>query len=798
MNLSEMNENTDFNYSTLEKVLFVANINGDFTRLESLIKKNKSRAVIHSGSFGFHSAESIKTMSERILRQLISSSTLMNHQRKSMLLSFPSQLLRSEIKIEELSEFPEYLNGNRKFSVPIYTIHGSFENITVLQSLTSTHNIDNLYFIDQQYSPILEIGELKVRFFGLGGAFVRNKLFDHGTGSGYLAGNEDGAWVTLLQIGELIEMSNKIVDTCEIRILLTHTNLNKEPIISQLASKLKIDYVLSPSLEPRLASMGSQSVTAFDNELLKERLEKSREDFIKLWEVVRPHFSGKSKSEQKRIAETAISLLDIIPPPQDLNSFYETPYFDSIIQLTAPNFPFGFVNLNFCGVKVSFETRSHILDYSHKIPKVKNFNIKNNIKELNQAIESSTFNTDTNSIKTETSSKKNNKFKNKINLNQNKSKMENGTNNSNGQSSIIEPTSVQSKKKVGKHNSYTWPDENGNLKPKENQLRNDLETEALNLTLDNNNTSLDNTKKEKLEAKIQDKMNRKLPKSSWSDDGNEQHKMEESKEDKIITKSSWSDNEKVESGDNWEEKKNKSLNSKKWNEVKGGLMESDTTTKVDDWLNKKDNTIGDNNNQSQNNTFEQVDWASKVSEEEAELKENLNKDEQIINGYNIIWVDKQYHDNQPDPSKVLYINNGEQFEMEEPFFNLIDQFKEEITKIIIFKLKTFALIETNSASVVEDMIKILNDKEFKGRRLLATQKRIKPRKGYYNKNYSYSSKGTYQHNKSNYENNSNHSSNNNTNMKPKMKYNFGNNNKYSDSKQQWRDFASNNNKENNL
>lgn len=203
---------------------------------------------------------SLSTISERTLKHLIQYSSLISPSYRSQLLS-PSvnfsqlkNLLINPPKNHQilndpnyfaLSDFPKLLSGELKFIVPVYTVWGACEDVTILEKIrlaapsissfpnsfpltlptpsTSTNNsspkftpsssgysIPNLTVLDEATTRLLEIGGIKLRLFGLGGAVVSHKLFDNGSGSATIAGGNGTMWTTILQIGELVEMAQKV------------------------------------------------------------------------------------------------------------------------------------------------------------------------------------------------------------------------------------------------------------------------------------------------------------------------------------------------------------------------------------------------------------------------------------------------------------------------------------------------------------------------------------------------------------------------------------------------------------
>lgn len=187
-----------------------------------------------------------------------------------------------------LSEFPLLLTGQLKLSVPVYTVSGACEDVAVLEKFRlGTYEIDNLHVIDEATSRTLEIGGIKLRLFGLGGAFVPHKLFDNGDGQGTIAGGQGTVWTTALQIGELVDTAQRSFDQSETRLLVTHASPGKEGLLAQLALLLKADLTISAALHFRYASSWNEFSVAENLETYKKKLESGRGGFEKVWDTVK-------------------------------------------------------------------------------------------------------------------------------------------------------------------------------------------------------------------------------------------------------------------------------------------------------------------------------------------------------------------------------------------------------------------------------------------------------------------------------------------------------------------------------
>lgn len=110
-----------------------------------------------------------------------------------------------------LSEFPLLLNGQLKLNVPVFSVWGSCEDIAIVERFRAgEYKVPNLQILDEATTRAIEVGGIKLRLLGLGGAVVMHKLFDNGEGLATIAGGQGTMWTTMLQIGELVDTAQKV------------------------------------------------------------------------------------------------------------------------------------------------------------------------------------------------------------------------------------------------------------------------------------------------------------------------------------------------------------------------------------------------------------------------------------------------------------------------------------------------------------------------------------------------------------------------------------------------------------
>ena len=229
----------------------------------------------------------------------------------------PPAVIRSTVNIELLSEFPLLLSGQIKLQVPVYTVWGACEDVLVLEKFRSAqYAIDNLHVLDEATTRLLDLGGVKLRLLGLGGALVPHKLFDNGDGSATIAGGQGTMWTTALQIGELVDTAQRVFDQSETRLLVTHASPGREGIISQLALVLKADLTVSAGLHFRYATSYNEFSVQPDFEGFRHKLALGKDSFDKVWESVKTQVDAVIDDNQRVLLDKALSVIERLPPTQ--------------------------------------------------------------------------------------------------------------------------------------------------------------------------------------------------------------------------------------------------------------------------------------------------------------------------------------------------------------------------------------------------------------------------------------------------------------------------------------------------
>ncbi|KAJ3918256.1 hypothetical protein F5877DRAFT_42917 [Lentinula edodes] len=297
------------------RILCIADIRGRLSAINDLAREVNAVAVIHTGDFGFFEATSLDRINDRTLRHLTMYSPLVASAQRTHLLQQNSPL-RNSVDISILSEFPLLLSGNLRLNVPVYTVWGACEDIVIMEKFRAkTYEVPNLNILDEATTHLLDLGGVKLRLLGLGGAVVPHKMFDNGDGSATIAGGQGTMWTTTLQLGELVDTAQRVHDPSETRLLVTHASPGREGIIAQLALVCKADLTISAGLHFRYSTSWNEFSVLADYEGFRRKLLLGKETFDKVWESVKAQVDVVVDENQRVLLDKALNVLERIPPP---------------------------------------------------------------------------------------------------------------------------------------------------------------------------------------------------------------------------------------------------------------------------------------------------------------------------------------------------------------------------------------------------------------------------------------------------------------------------------------------------
>lgn len=215
-----------------------------------------------------------------------------------------------------LSQLPLFLSETHTFDVPVYAVWGACEDVQVLEKLRSgEYKVKNLNILDESHSRLLEVGGIKLRLLGLGGAVVMHKLFDNGEGRTTIAGGQGTMWTTLLQMGELVDTANRTYDPSETRVFVTHASPAREGLLNQLAVALKADFSISGGLHFRYGSSYNEFSVNPTLDHFRGKLAASKASFQDVWETVKSEVEpivAENEAHQK-LLNNALDVVEKMP-----------------------------------------------------------------------------------------------------------------------------------------------------------------------------------------------------------------------------------------------------------------------------------------------------------------------------------------------------------------------------------------------------------------------------------------------------------------------------------------------------
>ncbi|KAH8816208.1 hypothetical protein F5884DRAFT_213870 [Xylogone sp. PMI_703] len=299
------------------RVLCVADVRGNLKSLNDLAKQARADHIIHTGDFGFYDDTSLDRIAEKTLKHVAQYSPLISEPTKKAIVA-PGGPVKTRFSPQDLplSELPQFLNGSLKLDVPVYTVWGACEDVRVLEKFRSgEYKVDKLHIIDEARSMLLEIGGVKLRLLGLGGAVVMHKLFDNGEGRTTIAGGQGTMWTTLLQMGELVDTANRVYDPTETRIFITHASPAREGILNQLSVTLKADFSISAGLHFRYGSSYNEFSVNPTLDHYRGKLAASKASFNDVWETVKGEVQPAiaQNEAQQNLLNNALGIVEKMP-----------------------------------------------------------------------------------------------------------------------------------------------------------------------------------------------------------------------------------------------------------------------------------------------------------------------------------------------------------------------------------------------------------------------------------------------------------------------------------------------------
>ncbi|KAI9894487.1 MAG: hypothetical protein M1814_003245 [Vezdaea aestivalis] len=361
------------------RVLCVADVRGNLRSLNDLAKAARADHIIHTGDFGFYDDGSLERVNEKTLKHVAQYSPLLNeHVKKQIQVPGNQAPVKTRFAPSDLplSELPDFLSKRATLDVPVYTVWGACEDVRVLEKFRSgEYKVNNLHIIDEANSRPLEIGGVKLRLLGLGGAVVMHKLFDNGEGRTTIAGGGGTMWTTLLQMGELVDTSNRVYDPAETRIFVTHASPAREGLLNQLSVTLKADFSISAGLHFRYGSSYNEFSVNPSLDHYRGKLAAAKASFNDVWETVKTEVEPaiEQNDAQKTLLSNALEIVNKMPEVANGTNPFGGPggqvdesAFKNMWNFNLADAAFGWLVLEVEGGRIGTEMKAQGFNFAHR------------------------------------------------------------------------------------------------------------------------------------------------------------------------------------------------------------------------------------------------------------------------------------------------------------------------------------------------------------------------------------------------------------------------------------------------
>lgn len=322
----------------------------------------------------------------RTLKHVAQYSPLLSEAIKRAIQSNPPQSLNAKQRFTPneliLSELPLFIEKKYTLDVPVYTVWGACEDVRVLEKFRSgEYKVDKLHIIDEASSRLLEVGGVKLRLLGLGGAVVMHKLFDNGEGRTTIAGGQGTMWTTLLQMGELVDTANRVYDPTETRIFVTHASPAREGLLNQLSVTLKADFSVSAGLHFRYGSSYNEFSVNPTLDHYRGKLAASKASFNDVWETVKSEVEPavSQNDAQQTLLNNALEIVHKMPsvanggnpfggpvPGQGTAGAVDESAFKNMWNFNLADAAFGYLVLEIDSGRIGTEMRAQGFNFAHR------------------------------------------------------------------------------------------------------------------------------------------------------------------------------------------------------------------------------------------------------------------------------------------------------------------------------------------------------------------------------------------------------------------------------------------------
>ena len=220
------------------RLLLLSDTHGHLDIINELAERTDADAAVHAGDFGFYDRDSAAGLGKRELLLRIVHSPLPAEEKRAAR-KLPREQMEDFVRERcPLSQMPEYLEGRKAFTLPVFAVWGNHEDHRVVESFyTGGRTIENLHVLHEKET--FHIGRFHI--FGLGGnVIVGPKLFQRP-----LAGGSGKVWATLSQLDALCAAAEENAQEGEIRLLVSHVSPGKEPLVSIVGARTRADFAVS-------------------------------------------------------------------------------------------------------------------------------------------------------------------------------------------------------------------------------------------------------------------------------------------------------------------------------------------------------------------------------------------------------------------------------------------------------------------------------------------------------------------------------------------------------------------------
>ncbi|ETS59778.1 ser thr protein phosphatase [Moesziomyces aphidis] len=372
------------------RIACVADVRGNLSLFNQIAADTNAQAIIHTGDFGFYDHASLERISDRTLRHLVQYSTLIEPALRTKLLAADaprapaaiaagpaadkgsaSAVMRQHMLQQPglpLSQFSDLLVGKIKLNVPVFTVWGACEDVAILERFrTGEYQVNNLHVLDEASTKAIEVGGVRLRLFGLGGAVVLHKLFDNGEGAATIAGGQGTMWTTALQIGELVDTAQKTFDPTETRVLITHASPGREGLLAQLALALKADLTISAGLHFRYGVSYNEFSVQHDAENYRNKLQHAKHAFGEIWDTVKTQVDAVIDENQRMLLNNALAVANrVAPTATATGAASEEPAWKNTWNWNLPDAAYGHLVLGIKDGRVSAETKSQGFNFAYR------------------------------------------------------------------------------------------------------------------------------------------------------------------------------------------------------------------------------------------------------------------------------------------------------------------------------------------------------------------------------------------------------------------------------------------------